>query len=126
MQQYWAYSCRSYFVGSTTSGKPSTVISPVGQILASSTEYFKHATATVNLDYTVVFLDYNMDKIIEMKKKYGSKVKVSDPGNLGAVLLTSETDEFTMAQIIEEFGLEPIDDYIARSLDYHRRFRSSG
>ena len=47
----------------------------VGQIRASSTEYFKHATATVNLDYTVVFLDYNMDKIIEMKKSTVARLR---------------------------------------------------
>ena len=122
MQNYWAYSCRSYFVCSTVASKSCTIVSPVGQVLANSTGYFKFATATVNLDYAVVFLDYNMEKIIEMKKKYGARVKVSDPGNLGAVLITSETDDFTMNQIVKEFGLELIDDYIARSLDYHRKY----
>lgn len=121
MQNYWAYSCRSYFVGSVIDGKPSTIISPVGQVVASSTEYFGFTTAVVNLDYAVVFLDYNWERITEMKKKYGTRVKISDPGNLGAVLITSETDEFTMKQIVKEFELELIDDYIARSLDCHHQ-----
>lgn len=86
MQQYWAYSCRSYFVASTYAGKPSSIVSPVGQILSSSTEYFKYTTAIVNLDYIVVFLDYNMDNILAMKQKYGSQVKIHDPGHLGAVI----------------------------------------
>lgn len=123
MQNYWAYSCRSWFVGSVVSDKPSTIISPVGGVVASSTEYFGFATANINLDYAVVFLDYNWDKIRDMKKKYGSRVKVTDPGHLGAVMITSETDEFTMKDIIKEFNLEPIDDYIARSLDYHHKYR---
>lgn len=122
MQNYWAYSCRSWFVGSVISDKPSTIISPVGEVIASSTDYFGFATTTINLDYAVVFLDYNQDQIVEIKKKYGSRVKVSDPGHLGAVLITSESDEFTMGQIVKEFGLELIDDYIARSQDQQRKY----
>jgi hypothetical protein len=68
-----------------------------------------------------VFLDYNWEKITNMKKKYGAKVKVSDPGRLGAVLITCETDETDMKRIVKEFGLELIDGYIARSLDCQRR-----
>ena len=31
-----------------------------------------------------------------MKAKYGERVKVFDPGRLGAVLISSETKEFTI------------------------------
>ena len=40
-----------------------------------------------------------------MKAKYGKKVKVYDPGHLGAVLISSETDEFTIKDMIKEFEI---------------------
>ena len=47
MQNYWAYSCRSHFIGAIN-GLQCTVISPLGELLAASTNYFHHITTTVN------------------------------------------------------------------------------
>ncbi len=119
MQNYRAYQCRSYFVGSIMDIQNS-VISPVGETLATSTNYFGYITHEINLDYKVIHLDYNWGKIRSAVAKYGSKVKMHDPGFLGAVLMTSETDEFTMDEIIDEFKIELLDDYFDRCLDYHK------
>jgi hypothetical protein len=54
-----------------------------------------------------------------MKAKYGKKVKVYDPGHLGAVLISSETDEFAIKDMIKEFELELLDEYLERSLTCH-------
>ena len=115
MQAYWAYSCRAHFVGAICGAK-SAIISPVGERIASSTNYFDFVTATVNLDCKVVHLDYNWGKLTAMRNKYGPKVKVMDPGYLGAVLISSETDEFSIDDMIAEFKLEVLDDYMARAL----------
>lgn len=118
MQNYWAYSCRAHFVGSIHHPSPSSIISPVGEVIASTTNYFNSATATVNLDCCVAHLDYNWDKLIAMKKKYGPKVKVHDPGLLGSVLISSETDEFDVYYPVKEFKIELLDDYFERALAY--------
>ena len=116
MQSWWAYSCRAHFVGAVASGSgPSTIISPVGQLIASSTNYFDYVTAVVNLDCAVIHLDYNREKVAAAKAKYGCKIKVTDPGYLGSVLISSETDETTVNGIIEEFGIERLDDYLSRA-----------
>lgn len=115
MQQYWAYSCRSYLAGSVSPPAPSGLISPVGEILSTSTNYRNEVTATVNLDYAVVHLDFNRSKLADLKRRYGPRVRVHDPGLLGSVLVTSETDEFTADEVVAEFELEPLDDYFARS-----------
>jgi len=117
MQSYWAYSCKAHFV-SSVSGLPSSIISPVGEIIASNTNYFNYATARINLDCAVVHLDYNWEKLQLMKQKYGSKAVFRDPGYLGSVLVSSETDEFTVKDLIREFELETLDDYLARSSAY--------
>ena len=117
MQAYWAYSCRAHFVGAC-SGLPSAILSPAGEILATTTNYFSCVTATVNLDCALIHLDYNWDKIRAMTDKYGPKVKMHDPGLLGAVLISSETTEFTINDMIKEFGIELLDDYFRRALDH--------
>ena len=115
MQNYWAYSCRTHLV-TAICGQPSGIISPVGERVASTTNYFDFITATVNLDCEVVHLDFNGEKLTAMKKKYGPGVKVFDPGYLGAVLISSETDEVTCDELVEEFEIERLDDYMARSI----------
>ncbi|WP_214628039.1 carbon-nitrogen hydrolase family protein [Paenibacillus agaridevorans] len=119
MQNYWAYSCRSHFVGAIGGGQPSAIISPVGSILESSTNYFDYVTTTVNLDCAVVHLDFNQKKLAAIKAKYGTKIKMTDPGYLGSVLISCETEEYKIRDIIEEFDVELLDDYLTRLSSYH-------
>jgi hypothetical protein len=63
-------------------------------------------------------LDFNWERLKAAKDKYGSKFKVSDPGYLGAVVISSETEEFTIEDIIKEFEFELLDDYFDRCLDH--------
>lgn len=121
MQQYWAYSCRAYLAASIRPPAPSGIVSPVGEQVATSTNYHDHVTATVNLDYAVLHLDGNRLTFPEVKRKYGPGVKIHDPGLLGSVLVTSETDDVTVADVVKEFDLEPLDDFFARS----RRHRAA-
>ena len=119
MQAYWAYSCRCHFVGAV-SGAPSAIISPVGQEIASSTNYFDSASATVNLDCCVAHLDGNCERLRAMKKKYGNGARIADPGYLGSVLISSESDEFSVRDLVEEFEIELLDDYFERSLAHRQ------
>lgn len=116
MQNYWAYSCRAHFAGSVYPPGPNTIISPVGELIGASTNYYQFVTKTVNLDCAVIHIDYNETHFSRMKQKYGTKIRIHDPGYLGSVLLSSETDEFSVDDIIEEFGLERLDDYFRRAL----------
>ena len=115
MQSYWAYSCRSHFVGAIHD-LPSAIISPTGETLAETTNYFDYVTKTVNLDCKVVHLDYNWDKIAAAKEKYGRGFTMKDPGQLGSVLLSSELEDVTIDEIIKEFEIETLDEYMARAL----------
>lgn len=119
MQQYWAYACRAHLASAVYPTAPSQIISPVGETIGASTNYSHYVTRTVNLDCAVIHLDHNRKHFSEIKKKYGSKVKIDDPGRLGSVLISSETDEFTVEDILAEFKLEKLDDYMIRSL-HHR------
>jgi hypothetical protein len=120
MEAYWAYSCRAHFVGCTgVDTLPNQFYSPVGNLLATSTNYYQPVTHTVNLDCAVAHIDFNDGKFVQMKKKYGSAVTIFDPGLLGSVLITSESETINIKDIIAEFEIELLDDYLERSLAHH-------
>lgn len=114
MQNYWAYSLRSYLAACIRPPAPSAVLSPLGEVMSSSTNYFEHVTQTVNLDYAIMHLDGHWKKLAAIKQKYGPEVGIRDPGRLGSVLLTSESPDFTAQDIVDEFELELLDDYLKR------------
>ena len=119
-QSIWAYSCRAYFVGSVYRPTPSEIRNPMGQVVASSTNYFDFAVARINLDCELVHLDYNREKLTALKEKYGTGVTVSDPGELASVLVTSEDSKTTVDGMIKEFGIETLDDYLNRAREFRR------
>ena len=123
MQRYWAYSCRAHFVAAigATGGY---VISPVGELLAESTNYFDRISARLNFDCQVVHLDYNWEGLRKAREKHGTKVRVFDPGFLGSVLILSETDEFSALDVVKEFGIELLDDYFERALAIQAKNRA--
>ena len=114
MQKYWAYHCRSYFVAAFPD--ECTVVNPLGETVARSSNYSKLLTAAVNLDNVVVHLDENMEKLSLLKRKYGRGVTIQDPGFLGAVLVTSELPDVSAGEMIAAFGIETWDEYYARCL----------
>ena len=115
MQSYWAYSCRAHLVGAIWD-EASTIVSPVGKIIAASTNYFNFVTARVNLDCAVAHLDFNWEPLNSMKKKYGAGVTIDDPGHLAAVLITNEMEDCTMDDLVKEFGIELLDEYLERAV----------
>jgi len=122
MQGYWAYSCRCHFVGAIAgNATPSEIRNPMGQVIASTTNYFNFAVARLNLDCELAHLDYNWERLRKLKAKYGSKVKISDPGRLGSVLISSEHETVSVDEMIKEFEIELLDDYFARALAYRHK-----
>ena len=122
MQSQWAYSCRSYFVSAIGIVQlPSEVLNPLGEIVASSTNYFNYTLATINLDYELAHLDYNWDKLKKLKTKYGDAVSIHDPGKVGAVMISSEDKAITAKQMVKEFDIELLDTYFDRSRMYRKK-----
>lgn len=122
MQNQWAYSNRSYFVSAIgTVQLPSEVINPMGEIIASSTNYFNYTLATINLDYKLAHLDYNWEKLRKLKTKYGDGVSIHDPGKVGSVLITSEDKAISAQQMVKEFDIELLDTYFDRSRAFRKK-----
>jgi predicted amidohydrolase len=122
MQNYWAYSCGAHFTGAIAPpGCRGSVISPVGKLLAETTNYYDFIVHTVNLDCGVYHIDFNGEKFSAIKKKYGPDVTISDPGLLGSVLISAETEGLSIGDVQEEFSLEPLNNYFKRAADKRTR-----
>ena len=116
MESYWAYQCRSFFVGALESRyAPSEILNPQGEVIASTTNYFDFTVATINLDYCLAHLDNNWEKLQKLKEKYGNDVTIADPGKMGSVLITSRHKNISASEMAKEFGIELLDDYLNRS-----------
>ena len=118
MQAYWAYSCRAHFVGAIANDH-CAIISPVGETIAQNSNYYNYATATINLDCRVCHLDENWPRFQAARDKYGPAVRASTPSHLACMMIASESDEFSIDEIITEFEIELLDDYFERSLEVH-------
>jgi hypothetical protein len=68
-----------------------------------------------------VHLDYNWERLRRVKAKYGPKVKITDPGCLGCVLIASEHETISVDDMIKEFEIELLDDYFVRSLAHRHK-----
>ena len=128
-QQMWAQTCKTYFVGSISHSRPSAIISPIGEIIAGSTNATNYATASINLDFELVHLDqliYSDKKRAMIKEKYGARITIYDPGNIGYVMLSSEMDDLTAADVLKEFELETYGEYMRRSVRIHNMPEKQG
>lgn len=121
-QANWAYSCRAFFVGAVGIGNlPSEILNPMGKVVAKTTNYFHFTVGTINLDYCLAHLDYNWAKLRAMKEKYGENVIISDPGEIGSVLLTSEHETISIEEMVKEFEITLLDEYLSNSREYRHK-----
>lgn len=124
MQPYWAYQLRSHFVASVGVGNlTSDVWSPVGRRIAASTNYAPTVTTMINTNCAVVHLDFNRPGLKALKRARGRAVTITDPGELGAVMITGEDPAVPVAGLLAEYEIEPLDAYFERSRHHNDRHR---
>lgn len=124
VQGEWAYSCQAYFVASIgIRNLLSEIRNPMGEVVATTTNYFNFTVTTVNLDYQIAHLDDNWGKLKALKEKYGDEVIIHDPGRIGVVMITSESDKVTAEEMVKEFDIELVRDYFRRTREMRKDHR---
>ena len=111
-----AYQCACYFVTSILE-EGSMIVDPLGRILTKSSTYNPVISKRVNLDYEVLHLDYNFEKMKKIKEKYGPKIELNVSRPEGVFMLMSHTEEVSAMDVIKEFNMELRDEYFKRSLN---------
>ena len=110
-------------IASAICGPTGMIVDPLGRVLVKA-----HASALtiykrINLDCRILHIDYNNanDRIHALKAKYKQRVGVDVAGDEGVYLLTSHHPRKTADDMIREFNLEPLDDYLNRSRAVRRK-----
>ncbi len=114
MQSHWAYRCRAFLAAALpfTGGG---IVDPLGRLIHPTHEYRPHIFATLQLDRVLVHLDYHREKFDDILRHLGAAVTVDIPAHIGSALITSLSPQRTAADIVRQWQLEPLDDYLHRA-----------
>ncbi len=120
----FAYLHHYWVISSTRSGR-SRIIDPCGEILQETSSSAPVIHRTINLDYVVGHLDFNLGVPDRIRQAYSGRVDVRqwDPGS--AHFVVEPTDPtVTTAQLQEEMGFESTGQYHDRHREAYRRARA--
>lgn len=120
VQNWWAYSCRAFFVAALPF-HGGGILDPLGQPVALTDCYNLVARARLNLDRVLVHLDYNREKFPAIEQRYRDEVHIEVPANIGAALLYSLSEKRTAMDIVREFELQLLDDYFREATERNSR-----
>ena len=113
--QIWAFDFRVYVV-SAHAGGYSSFIDVTGKIInKGDPNYNSVVTEELNLDRKIFSLDYNYEKLNEVRKKYGAGVKIDVHYPEDIFALESRMPDVTVNDIVKEFSLEYRRDHFIRA-----------
>jgi hypothetical protein len=104
-----------FYVVSAVEGGESHVFDITGEPLATTGKYQYWAGATLPLGKRLFETDYNMPKAQEIQQKYGSRVEVTWYHDSDWITVASLDPNLSTEDLIKEYALIPLHDYIARS-----------
>jgi hypothetical protein len=103
-----------YYIVSSTMDRSSHIYDITGDVLASSGKYQEWAGAVVPLGKRLFEIDYNVQKAQQVQQKYGAKVQVAWFHDSDWFTLASLDRDLTVEDLIAEYGLTPMGEYLAR------------
>ena len=103
-----------YYVASAVQSSHASIIDMTGEVLACTERPQAVLTADVNLERGFFHTDFNGTQIPAIKEKYGTDVSIRRYHREGGMTVASNRSGLTVAQLMEEFDLEPVPAYIAR------------
>ena len=114
-----------YYVVSSTMSGVAHIYDITGQVLAASGKYQDWAEAAIPLGKRLFEVDYNSSKAQEIQQKYGSRVEVNWYHDSDWFTLASLDPDLSVEDLIREYGLTPLDEYIARATKVINQARTS-
>ena len=110
------------FIASATPGENSVIVDPLGRTLAESSMYGKIIFSKINLDSRIVHIDYNEQKVANLKKKYKEYVKIDVASPEAIYFLSSYHPKKSIEEMIKEFKIETFDDYFTRARKERKKY----
>jgi len=111
LQLRWAVDCQA-FLAAATSGKAGKgrILDPLGRTLAEAHSRF--AWARVNLDRFCFHLDFHLDAMADIRRKYGCEVAIETDWEMNRAVLYS-LSRFSAFDVAREFGMTDCRNYLA-------------
>lgn len=103
------------FMATSTPGENSVIVDPLGRVLAESSAYGRIIFAKINLDSQIVHIDYNQQRVADMKKKYQEYVRIEVASPEAVYFISSLHSEKSVQDMISEFSVETLDEYLDRA-----------
>jgi len=109
------------FIASAVPHENGVIVDPLGRVLAESSHYGRIIFARINLDSRIVHIDYNAARVRRLKGKYREHVKVETASPEAVYFLSSLHPNKSIREMIEEFEIETLDEYLDRSRRVRRQ-----
>lgn len=121
--QCYAY-LHSYYVVSSVRTTHSRIINPLGEVLDHTSPRMPIASRVIDLDYIVCHGDFHAGMDRRLLQECGPGVTVRRCREEGRFLVESNSDDAPLSKLIEQFGLERVQDYHARHLPAYEAIRA--
>jgi beta-ureidopropionase len=103
-----------YYIVSSTMDRSAQIFDISGDLLASSGKYQEWAEAELPLGRRLFEIDYHAEKVRQIQQKYGPKVQIVWFHDSDWFTLASLDPSLTVEDLVAEYGLTPLDEYLAR------------
>jgi predicted amidohydrolase len=108
-----AWNTHRYIV-SAVQGAFARILDPMGETLAITGEHDRIAAATLDLDVALFHMDFNKTQIQALRQRYGPDISLHPYHEENYFTLRSNRPDLALADIIAEFQLDPLKDYLER------------
>jgi predicted amidohydrolase len=103
-----------YFVVSSVRSQYARIINPMGDILAETSKHQRVVARQIDLDYIVCHFDFHPHMPDHLQRKYGNDITVRAHQQEGRFVVWSNSDDVPLDGLVQEEGLEAVQDYYGR------------
>lgn len=103
------------FIASSVPRENGVIVDPLGRTLAESSQYGRIIFARINLDSQIVHIDNHVQKTRDLKRKYTDRVQIETASPEAVYFLSSSHPDKSIQDMMKEFGIVTLDEYLARS-----------
>ncbi len=104
-----------YYVVSAVQSQHARILDSMGEVLAMTGRCDSVIAHTIDLDVGLFHCDFNSGQIPKIRARYGPDVSIKIWHQEGMFTLESNQPSLSVADLIAEFKLDPLDDYLARN-----------
>jgi predicted amidohydrolase len=110
------------FIASSVPDENGVIVDPLGRTLAESSAYGRIIFAKINLDSQIVHIDYNVQKVRALKEKYREHVTIETASPEAVYFLSSVHPEKSIKDMMKEFEIETLDEYLDRARSERKKY----